>query len=146
MPHPKELSYSECEAMLRAGVAGRVAVSAQDGPHILPINYSVVDGAIVIRTSTDSLLGRLGCGVTVAFEVDHFDYHYQRGCSVVARGVTEAVEDPAEVARIRSVWEPRPWASGTRSLLLKLPWTELSGRQLGAGWNPMSELPVRRTV
>lgn len=145
MAHARELSYSECQALLRAGVVGRVAVVASDGPCIIPVNYSVVDGAILIRTSPDTLLGTHGLGVMVAFEIDHVDHTYQRGCSVVARGRTEAVEDPAEVAHINSVWEPRPWASGTRSLLLRLPMTRLSGRQLGSGWNPMSQLPVRRT-
>jgi hypothetical protein len=140
-----ELSYSQCEAILRAGVVGRIAVWA-DGPHIMPMNYSVVDEAIIMRTAPDSVLGRQARGAAVAFEVDHFDYAYHRGCSVVARGQTEIVEDPAAVAHIHAVWEPRPWAHGDRSLLLRLRWTELSGRQLGTGWDPMSELPVRRTL
>ena len=57
----------------------------------------------------------------VAFEIDHVDYTYHRGWSVMVRGTTAVVDDPAEVARIRAVWEPKPWASGDRSLLLKLP-------------------------
>lgn len=144
MADSHELSYSQCEAVLRAGVVGRVAVWS-DGPHIMPMNYSVVDEAIIMRTTPDSIFGRQARGARVAFEVDHFNYAYHRGCSVVARGETEVVEDPAEVVRIHSVWGPRPWARGDRPLLVRLRWTELSGRQLGSGWGPMSELPVRRT-
>ena len=43
MPDLHELRYSECEALLRAGVAGRVAfVDDSDRPMIVPVNYAVV--------------------------------------------------------------------------------------------------------
>ena len=140
-----QLSYWQCESVLRSEVLGRIAFSAPDGPHIVPINYSVVDEAIVVRTSPDSLLANHGCGVTVAFEVDYINHSYRRGCSVVARGETDIVTDPAVVAHIHRVWEPQPWAGGTRPLLLRLRWRELSGRQLDPSWDPLSELPVRRS-
>lgn len=146
MPDSRELSYSECEALLRAGVTGRVALSTPGGPQILPVNYSVVDGAIIVRTSPYSLLGTYGRDTTLAFEIDYFDHPNQRGWSVVARGRADIVQDPTELARIRSVWEPQPWASGVRSLFVRLRWNELSGRQLGAGWDPMRDLAVRRVV
>lgn len=146
MAHPDELGYAQCEALLRAGVFGRVAVNAADGPHILPVNYSVVDGAIVLRTAPGGLIGTHGPGATVAFEIDLVDHVYQRGWSVLARGPLEVVDDPAMVARVRAVWEPRPWAGGNRSLLLRLRWTQLSGRRLGSGWDPLANLPARRTV
>jgi hypothetical protein len=56
------------------------------------------------------------------------------------------VSDAAELDHIRKVWEPQPWASGVKSLFLRLRWTELTGRQLGNDWDPMRELPVRRVV
>jgi len=136
MQEPRVLSYSECEALLRAGVVGRIAVPASDGPHIVPVNYSVVDGAVIVRTSPDHVVGTHGRNVRVAFEVDYFDHAYERGCSVLARGPTEVVDGPEELARIRAVWEPRPWARGHRPLFLRLRWTELTGRQLGEGWYP----------
>ena len=141
-----ELSYSECLALLRAGVFGRIAVSAPDGPHVVPVNYAVTDAAILVRTAADGPVGRYGLGERVAFEIDHVDNAYHRGWSVMVRGTTAVVDDPTEVALIRAVWEPKPWAGGDRSLLLELPWTELTGRRLGAGWDPMSELPGRRVL
>jgi nitroimidazol reductase NimA-like FMN-containing flavoprotein (pyridoxamine 5'-phosphate oxidase superfamily) len=125
-------------------MVGRIAVWVDDEPHIMPMNYSVVDEAIILRTAPESLLGRQARGARVAFEVDCVNYGYHWGCSVVARGETEVVDDPAELARIQSVWEPRPWAGGDRSQVIRLRWIELSGRQLGHAWEPMSELPVRR--
>jgi len=44
------------------------------------------------------------------------------------------------------VWEPNAWAAGLRNLYLRVRWTELTGRRLGPGWNPVDELPVRRVV
>ena len=146
MSDSRELSWSECEALLRSGMAGRVALATANGPHIVPVNYSVVDSAVVLSTSPYSMLGTYGRDSTVAFEVDHFDYAYRRGWSVVARGRVEVVDDPAELKHIRSVWEPTPWASGLRNLFLRIPWEELSGRQLGTGWDPMRETPVHRAI
>ena len=146
MPDSRELSYSECEAFLRAGITGRVAMSTPGGPQIVPVNYSVVDHAIIVRTSPYSLLGTYGRDTTLAFEIDHFDHPNQRGWSVVARGRADVVQDQAELDHIRNVWEPRPWASGVRTLFVRIRWSELSGRQLGSGWDPRSEMTVRRVL
>ncbi|WP_049774240.1 MULTISPECIES: pyridoxamine 5'-phosphate oxidase family protein [unclassified Nocardioides] len=145
-PEAIDLSREECERLLRAGVGGRVALSSPNGPHIVPVNYSVVDDTIVVRTSPYSVLGTYGRDSMLAFEVDQFDHDRQRGWSVVARGRGEVVSDAEELEHIRAVWEPRPWASGARSLHLRLRWTEISGRQIGSGWDVEAALPVRRSV
>lgn len=141
-----DLTREECERLLRAGIAGRLAICTPTGPHIVPVNYSVVDDAIIVRTSPYSVLGTYGRDSMLAFEVDQFDHERQRGWSVVARGRADAVVRPAELEHIRETWEPRPWAAGARSLYLRLRWTELSGRRIGAAWDPQAGLPVRRTV
>ena len=141
-----EMSRSECEDLLRSGVAGRVALSTPAGPHIVPVNYSVVDDAIVVRTSPYSLLGTHGRNAVLAFEVDYFDYQQEHGWSIVARGRSEVVTEPDDLDHIRMVWDPRPWAAGARNLFLRLPWTDLTGRRLGSGWKPADESPVRRHV
>jgi len=141
-----ELTRDECEALLKAGIAGRIAVLTPDGPHILPVNYSVVDEAIIIRTSPDGVLGRHGVDSAFAFEVDQYDYPNGRGWSVLARGQSHAVDDPEELERVQSVCAPRPWAEGDRPMLIALVWHELSGRRLGRGWDPLAHLPVRRVT
>ena len=72
-------------------MVGRVAISTPTGPHIVPVNYAVVDEAIIVRTSPYSLLGTYGRDTMVAFEVDGFDHELERGWSVQARGRVEAV-------------------------------------------------------
>jgi nitroimidazol reductase NimA-like FMN-containing flavoprotein (pyridoxamine 5'-phosphate oxidase superfamily) len=145
VPDPIDLSPEECVRLLSAGVAGRVALSSPDGPHIIPVNYSVVDDAVVLRTSPYSVLGTHGRDTILAFEVDQFDHERHLGWSVVARGLAEVLTDADEIAHIRETWEPRPWAGGHRSLYLRLRWVEISGRRVG-GREVTAGLPVRRTV
>ena len=146
MGESRELTTTECRRLLEGGVVGRVAVGSPTGPHIVPVNYSVVDDSIIFRTTPYSLLGTHGRNAMLAFEVDHFDYAEQRGWSVLARGRADTVTDPVEIAHIRDTWPPRPWADGTRNLYFRLPWTELTGRRLGNGWTVDNEAPVHRYV
>lgn len=141
-----DLNETECEELLRAGLVGRVAVCTPTGPHVVPVNYSVVDGALVLRTTPYSLLGSQVRGSMLALEVDHFDYEYQRGWSVVARGRAEMVTAAGELENIRATWNPNTWVAGARTLYLRMRWSELTGRQLGRDWDPMATLPVRRAV
>lgn len=141
-----ELSPSEAEALLRSGVTGRVAVSTPQGPHILPVNYSVVDDCVIIRTSPYSLLGTHAHGTIVAFETDVLDHERQRGWSVLVRGRASVITDEGRLDAIRLVWPPRPWAAGQRTLHIGVRLDEVTGRQLGRGWDPMREAPVRRVV
>jgi len=139
------LTQEHNRALLEAGLVGRVAFWA-DGPHILPVNYSVVGDDIVIRTAGSSLLAVQGPGTEIALEIDHIDYPEHRGWSVVATGPCERMDDEAEIARITDGWGPRPWAEGDRSRYLRLRWSTLTGRRVGRGWTYANEVPVRRRV
>ena len=108
MAETRELSAQDCMVLLRSGVAGRIALSTPTGPHIVPVNYSVVDDAIIVRTSPYSLLGTYGRQTSFAFEIDSFDRAEARGWSVQARGRTEAVTDRAELQQVREAAEPSP--------------------------------------
>lgn len=140
-----ELGRSECEGLLRLGVVGRVAIATRTGPHILPMNYAVSRGDVVVCTSPYSVLGTYGRDSLLAFEVDHFDHARHQGWSVMVRGRAASVEDPDELSDLVKVL-PRPWASGSRSLFLRIPLTEVTGRRLGAGWDLEQNLPVGRVL
>jgi transcriptional regulator with XRE-family HTH domain len=51
--HPElvELSTEECRARLSTHGVGRLAMSTPTGPVVVPVNYSVVDDAVVFRTA-----------------------------------------------------------------------------------------------
>ncbi len=141
MSMARELGFQECSELLEGGVVGRVALSTPDGPHIVPLNYSVVEEAIVVATTPYSVLGTYGPGSMVAFEVDHFDYETHGGWSVVARGRAQVL-GADELKRLRERWAPRTWVDGSRTLHLRIPVRELSGRRVGAPASPA----VRRTL
>ena len=58
MPEPHELDQEECNRLLRSGVVGRIAIVTPTGPYIVPVNYSVVDDMVVVRTTPYSVLRR----------------------------------------------------------------------------------------
>ena len=88
MREPVELSYAKCYELLAAGGLGRAAVCTPTGPHIVPVNYSVVDESVIFRTTPYSALGTYARNTQMAFEVDHADHERQLGWSVVATGPT----------------------------------------------------------
>lgn len=139
-PYPIDLDLEACEALLRAGSTGRVAVSTPDGPHIVPVNYLVVGRSLIFRTTAYSLLGTYARNSLLAMEIDHAEDE-DRSWSVLVRGRCQFVDDPREIEQMQAARELRAWAAGSRNLFLRLPWTELSGRQLGPGWTPV-DLPV----
>jgi nitroimidazol reductase NimA-like FMN-containing flavoprotein (pyridoxamine 5'-phosphate oxidase superfamily) len=146
MEEPIELSGAQCRELLNAGLVGRVAVCTPVGPHVVPVNYVVVEDSVVLRTTPYSVLGTQARGAMLAFEVDQLDYERQRGWSVVARGRAEAITAADELHDILRAWEPNAWAAGPRNLFLRLRWTELTGRRLGVGWDPIEDAPVSRVV
>ena len=85
-----------------------------------------------------------GHGAELVFEVDLIDHDRWHGWSVVARGSGVVVHD----AQDAGVGRPpvRPWAAGDRTSELRLAWTELTGRQVGAAWDAESAMYSRRPL
>lgn len=126
----KELDTTECLRLLGQRGIGRAAVATPDGPHLVPVNYAVVDGSIAIRTSPYSILGTYARASMLAFEVDDIDEETHSGWSVVVRGRCLPETDPATLSRLRTLL-PESWAPGARTLYLRLPLEEISGRAVG---------------
>ena len=139
-----ELPRHQSESLLRSGTAGRVALCTSDGPYVVPVNYSVVDESVIIRTTEDSYLALHAPGAVVAFEVDQFDYENHRGWSVVARGKAHRIIDLRELTHVMAMWEPRTWADGPRSVFLSVACQHITGRRLGSGWSIEQNLLVNR--
>ncbi|MFE2264507.1 pyridoxamine 5'-phosphate oxidase family protein [Streptomyces griseosporeus] len=130
--HPRldDLDPAECRALLSTHGVGRVAVSAPDGrPVIVPVNYDVVDDAIVFRTRPDALPAA-AAGAEVAFEVDHVDEALSQGWSVLAVGPASTVTDPEAVRRLTAEAHTTPWAGGDRETWVSIRPTQLTGRRI----------------
>ena len=130
-PVLEELPEAACWELLGTHGIGRVARTGDDGlPEVLPVNYSVLDGAIALRTSTaraTELDGR-----ELAFEVDRVDEALREGWSVLTVGMAERVTDAAEEHTLAERAASAPWAGGDRlTWLLIRPW-RISGRRITA--------------
>jgi uncharacterized protein len=141
-----ELPYDDCEALLRAGVLGRIGLSRPTGPEIVPVNYVVVGNAVLVRTSPGSLLDQWADGAALVFEVDGVNYERWHGWSVMARGRGERVSTAELTDDERRTPGPPAWVSRDDVSWIRLRWVTLTGRRLGAGWNPLAEMPIRRAT
>jgi transcriptional regulator with XRE-family HTH domain len=128
-PELRELGEDECWDRLAAHGVGRIAVSTPDGLAVVPVNYDVVDGAIVFRTEPGAVPAA-GVGTDAAFEVDQVDEAMSGGWSVLAHGRARAVTEPDEVRRLAECAYSRPWAGGERPLWVVIEPTRLTGRRI----------------
>lgn len=128
----RELTGERCEELMSSMSVGRIAFCRPDGAHIYPVNYRYRGGVLLIQTSAEGPLSVLAAGVDgVAFEVDHQGDLSETGWSVVARGRVEGVADPERDVPPEQL--PRPWAAGTRTLVLRLVPQTLTGRAVQRG-------------
>jgi nitroimidazol reductase NimA-like FMN-containing flavoprotein (pyridoxamine 5'-phosphate oxidase superfamily) len=123
------LEEEECLALLASSQVGRVGVSIGSLPAIFPVNFALVDGAVVFRTSDGTKLAAATEHAVVAFEVDHVEPESRGGWSVLALGVASVVADPAQEAALREVTLD-PWAGGGRDHYVRIPIEMVSGRRI----------------
>ncbi|WP_316764998.1 pyridoxamine 5'-phosphate oxidase family protein [Streptomyces herbicida] len=130
--HPQllQLSPDECRARLSTHGIGRIAVTTPDGPAVVPVNYRVVDDAIVFRTAPDSVPAA-AVGNEVAFEVDHVDDALSQGWSVLVVGPAQVVTEPGIVRRLNESAHTDSWAGGRRDMWVSIEPTRLTGRRIG---------------
>ncbi|MFJ9773612.1 helix-turn-helix domain-containing protein [Kitasatospora sp. NPDC101157] len=129
--HPalEELPEEECWSRLTPGGIGRVALSTDTGPVILPVNYRIHDGAVVYRTGVGSIPAS-AAGHRVAFEVDHIDEAQRSGWSVMVSGLAVRVDDQAAVEQLMRQGDPDPWAGGERDVWIGIAPTTITGRTI----------------
>ncbi|KUO17746.1 helix-turn-helix domain-containing protein [Streptomyces dysideae] len=129
--HPQftELTTQECRALLSTHGVGRLAVPTASGPVIVPVNYSVVDGAIVFRTGPGTTPAQ-AAGCQVAFETDRIDDAFSQGWSVLVRGHARAVTDPDEARRLDARAYSTPWAGGRREQWVRIDPVAVTGRRI----------------
>ncbi|MFF5025284.1 helix-turn-helix domain-containing protein [Streptomyces collinus] len=129
-PRLSELDEAECRELMSSHGVGRIALCGDGAPVVVPVNYSVVDGAVVFRTHPDSVPAQ-GVGRQVAFEIDRVDDALSQGWSVLVRGTAHAVTDPGEAGRLSARAYSAPWAGGEgRDLWVRIVPDTLTGRRI----------------
>jgi len=125
----ERLIPAECVRLLASGTVGRIAFRTAGGLDILPVNYIVIAGTIVLRTSADSLIAAHGDGY-VAFEADHLDEALGQGWSILVHGSAHRVIQAGELRNLRQEHAPRPWPEGERNLYIRIVPDRVTGRRI----------------
>jgi uncharacterized protein len=124
-----ELSRTESLALLTEARLGRVGVSVDALPVVLPVFIVMVGDRIVFRTVPGTKLNAAVNGSIVAVEADRVDEETGTGWSVLVRGVAHEVSDPALADAAR----PRlgsAWLDGSREHLVEVTTDLVTGRRL----------------
>jgi nitroimidazol reductase NimA-like FMN-containing flavoprotein (pyridoxamine 5'-phosphate oxidase superfamily) len=125
----RELSQAECASLLRATSVGRVAICTADGPVVVPVNYAMDGDAVIVRTSSYTLLAAHAWD-QVAFEVDEIDADLRKGWSVLVSGRGEPVDDVDDLIDSGLARSLRPWAPGSRDMFIKITPRRVTGREV----------------
>lgn len=123
------LPEDEARALLASAEVGRVGVTIGALPAIFPVNFRVIDDAIVFRTSPGSKLSAALEGAVVAFEADHYATEDRTGWSVLAVGRAEVVHDLDVTGKVLAA-QLEPFADGRRKFIVRIEPTFLSGRRI----------------
>jgi nitroimidazol reductase NimA-like FMN-containing flavoprotein (pyridoxamine 5'-phosphate oxidase superfamily) len=126
-----EIGTDECLALVASVPVGRVGVTIDALPAVLPVNFVLWNGAIVFRTVPGTKLDAAAAGAVVAFEADAYGSHgAPGGWSVLIRGIAREVTDPAELAEIGSL-PLHSWAwDGQAHRTVCIEPTVMTGRRL----------------
>ncbi len=124
-----EIPREECLELLRMhSFLGRLAFSDDDGPLVLPVNYTLDGDSLVFATASGSKLSGVG-GSRVAFEVDETHALYHSGWSVVVRGTAVEVTNADDLVHLRA-GPLRSWARPRDDRWFRISFDVVSGRRL----------------
>ena len=124
-----QLDAATCVALLGVHHVGRLIIPGDD-PYVIPVNYTVVAGSVVLRTErrpvTDAAIDH-----PIVFEVDMFDERSKSGWSVVVHGQpATSPPRPTSPATRASASHRASWAPGDRNCVIRISADRLTGRLL----------------
>ena len=122
------LDRQECLRLLGRCDLGRIAVVVNGRPLVFPVNFTLDNDAIVLRTDDGTKLHGARNG-HVAFECDGTDRVYHTGWSVLASGEAEEVTNVSEVAHLERL-RLGTWCPGPSPIWLRIRPKMLTGRRI----------------
>ena len=128
-PRLIELQRDACMSLLATAHVGRIGLTMQALPVVLPVNFVIVDGDIVFRTVNGTKFHAAAAGSVVAFEADGYESSGRSGWSVLVQGRSEVITDPAMLARLTQLTID-PWAvDGSADRFVMISTTKVTGRR-----------------
>jgi uncharacterized protein len=129
MTHVERLTVDRCLSLLERHRVGRLAVVDGEGPLILPVNYLLDRGSVVLRSDPGLKVDLANDHAVAAFEIDGVDHTRRLGWSVLVRGRLSQVTDPGELERLQGL-ELAPYVGGDKAHLLRLDSSGITGRRI----------------
>ena len=123
------LTTDECLALLGSVPMGRVGISINALPLVLPVNFVVVDGDVVFRTVMGTKFHAASEGAVLAFEADDWEPSGNSGWSVAIQGKSAVVTDPIELERLAGL-TTESWAlDGAADRFVRIRSVTTTGRR-----------------
>ncbi|MEZ5177490.1 MAG: pyridoxamine 5'-phosphate oxidase family protein [Acidimicrobiales bacterium] len=119
----------ECRELLAQAAVGRLGLSADSLPVILPVNFVVDGDSVVFRTGAGLKLSAATAGDVACMEVDDIDTLGHGGWSVLVTGRLREVVDPDELAAVKRL-PLAPWWHRVEQRYVRLSMDLFSGRRL----------------
>jgi hypothetical protein len=123
----ESLTHTQCVDRLAQHDVGRVSVSVDAMPVIVPVLYAIDGDDIVFEAPLDVTLAAACDHAVIAFEVDHISHAANGGWSVQALGVANVVRD-RDLSRVPDAGSPGPDLTDTEQRV-RLPLERMSGRK-----------------
>ena len=125
------LPITECMSLLHSRGVGRLGVTADGYPMIIPVNYLMDGDSVVIRSRIGKTVGSAD-HANVTFQVDNIDEIARTGWTVVVRGravvITGRDHDPT-AERTRRL-DLRPYVPGHDVVWIRIEQHGVAGRRI----------------
>ncbi len=97
------LSREQCLALFAGATLGRVGISVDALPAILPVTIALLDDRVVFRTIPGTKLDYAAVGSILAVEADRYDPATGEGWSVLVRGIASVLTEATLISRARAL-------------------------------------------
>lgn len=122
------LTREECLELLSTQSVGRVGVTVQALPVVLPVNFGLLDESVVFRTIPGTKFDAAASGTVVAFEVDDYEPNGWWGWSVLVIGrASRMLADEVDKAEALGI-DAWPLDAQT-SNFVRIDVSQITGRQ-----------------
>jgi nitroimidazol reductase NimA-like FMN-containing flavoprotein (pyridoxamine 5'-phosphate oxidase superfamily) len=123
------MTRNECLDLLTSAKVGRIGLSVDALPVILPMAFALLDDDVVIRTGWGVKLDAAVHDRVVCFEADGSFSSGDVSWSVLVTGRAELINDPEALERVGHL-SLRPWAVGDGDRFIRIPVEVVSGRRI----------------
>jgi nitroimidazol reductase NimA-like FMN-containing flavoprotein (pyridoxamine 5'-phosphate oxidase superfamily) len=123
------LEPDECLRLLASVKIGRVGMSTDSGPIVLPVTYAVDGRRVVFCSTPGTKLHAALERATVAFEADDVDPDLRFGWSVCLTGPARILRDLDDIARANRLGV-QPWVRFTDPAYVAIEGEIVTGRRV----------------